>query len=206
MTAMTMQIPKGEIVETADHRVQMHAISWEHYELLLEIRGPRPRPRMAYLDGELELMTTSQDHERLKCWIRALAEVYMLEAGIDFSGYGSYTMKQAPKRAGAEADQCYRIGRDQSADRFADLAIEVVWTHGGISKLEIYRRLGVREVWFWEDEEIAVHALRDGAYVEVPMSAVIPGIDLALVATFLDEPVMSDAMQKYRAALQSLRT
>ena len=206
MTAMAMQIPRGEIVETADHRVLMRGISWDHYELLLGMRSERPQPRMAYLDGELELMTTSRDHERLKCWIRALTEVYMLDAGIAFSGHGSYTMKQAPECAGAEADQCYLIGRDPSTTRWPDLAIEVNWTRGGIDKLEIYRRFGVREVWFWESEEITVHALRDGSYVAVPASEVIPGIDLDLVTTFLDEPVMSDAMQKYRAALHARRT
>ena len=202
---MAMQIPRGEIVETADHRVLMRGISWDHYELLLSMRSERPQPRMAYLDGELELMTTSRDHERLKCWIRALAEVYMLDVRIAFSGYGSYTMKEAPQLAGAEADQCYLIGRDQSTTRWPDLAIEVNWTRGGIDKLEIYRRLGVREVWFWENEEITVHALRDGCYVALPASEVIPGIDLALVATFLDESVMSDAIREYGAALQALR-
>ena len=206
MTAMAMQIPPGEIVETADHRVFMRGISWDHYELLLSMRSERPQPRMAYLDGELELMTTSRDHERLKCWIRALAEVYMLHASIDFSGYGSYTMKQAPKLAGAEADQCYLIGRDQSESRWPDLAIEVNWTRGGINKLEIYRRLGVREVWFWENEEITVHVLRDGAYVAMRESTVVPGIHLDLLATFLDEPVMSKAIRDYGAALQAQRT
>ena len=107
--------------------------------------------------------------------------------------------------AGAEADQCYLLGRDQSESRWPDLAIEVNWTRGGINKLEIYRRLGVREVWFWENEVITVHALRDGAYVALPASEVVRGIDLKLVATFLDEPVMSDAIQNYRTALQSRR-
>ena len=53
MSAMAMQIPRGEIVETADHRVLMRGISWDHYELLLSMRSERPQPRMAYLDGEL---------------------------------------------------------------------------------------------------------------------------------------------------------
>lgn len=28
------------------------------------------------------------------------------------------------------------------------LAIEVVWTSGGLDKLDVYRKLGVREVWY----------------------------------------------------------
>jgi len=37
---------------------------------------------------------------------------------------------------------------------------EVVWTSGGIDKLEIYRRLGVGEVWRWKDSRIEIHVLQ----------------------------------------------
>jgi len=35
-----------------------------------------------------------------------------------------------------------------------------VWTSGGISKLEVYGRLGVRQIWFFEGGELTFHALR----------------------------------------------
>ena len=206
MAAMTMQIRKGEIVETADHRVLMSGISWSHYELMLEMRGERRQPRMAYLDGVLELRSTSEDHERITCWIRSLLEVYMLETGMDFGGYGSYTMTERADLAGAEADQCYRLGLDQTKGRSPDLAIEVIWTHGGVDKLEIYRRLGVREVWFWDDGAIEVHALVGAAYERRDRSLVVPGIDLGLLARYLDEPLMSAAIREYREALIGQRT
>lgn len=202
MTAVSAQIPRGEILETADQRVLMTGISWEHYELMLEMRGTRRAPRMAYLDGVLELMSTSEDHERIKDWVARLVEVYMLEAGMDFSGYGSYTMKQRAELAGAEADQCYRVGIDQTKGRAPDLAIEVVWTHGGLDKLEIYRRLGVREVWFWSAGELSVHALVGAQYERQQRSTVIPGIDLDLLTVYLDEPLMSTAIREYRDALR----
>ncbi len=37
-----------------------------------------------------------------------------------------------------------------------DLAIEVIWTSGGIDKLESYRGLGVGEVWFWREGRMEV--------------------------------------------------
>jgi len=43
-----------------------------------------------------------------------------------------------------------------------DIAIEVVLTSGGIEKLPVYAGLGVREVWFWEDDAFHLHALRVG--------------------------------------------
>ncbi|CAN5920157.1 Uma2 family endonuclease [soil metagenome] len=206
MTAMTAQIPKGEIVETADQRVLMNGISWEHYELMLGMRGTRRAPRMAYLDGVLELMSASEDHERIKDCVARLVEVYMLEAGMDFGGYGSYTMKQHAELAGAEADQCYRIGVDQTKGRAPDLAIEVVWTHGGIDKLEIYRRLGVREVWFWEGRAISVHVLVGAHHEGREGSAVVPGVDLGLLAGYVDEPLTSTAIRDYREALHHQRS
>jgi Uma2 family endonuclease len=56
-------------------------------------------------------------------------------------------------------DECYIVGPDQNKE-VPDLALEVVWTSGGLDKLEIYRRLGVGEVWIWKDGRITVHALR----------------------------------------------
>ena len=71
-------------------------------------------------------------------------------------------LRKAPKLAILEPDECYLIG-DQARDT-PDLAIEVVWTSGGIDKLEIYRRLGVREVWRWKDSRIEVYVLREQHY------------------------------------------
>jgi hypothetical protein len=56
---------------------------------------------------------------------------YALDRGIDLSPYGSWTLKGAPQQGGVEPDECYIVGADQSRER-PDLAIEVVWTSGGI--------------------------------------------------------------------------
>jgi Uma2 family endonuclease len=82
-----------------------------------------------------------------------------------------------------------------------DLAIEVVWTSGGVRKLDIYKQLGVQEVWFWRKGRISVHLLRDGEYVDAPSSRVLPGIDLTQLVGFLDRPTASQAIREYRAAL-----
>jgi Uma2 family endonuclease len=68
---------------------------------------------------------------------------------------------------GVEPDECYEVDGPKPAP---DLAIEVVWTHGGIDKLSIYRAFGVREVWSWIDGRIDVHALRGQAYERIPAS------------------------------------
>src|SRR5262249_15307349 len=153
-------VPDGEYVPTADRRIFFHDMPWSDFEAMLAMRGDRSAPRMAYLDGVLEIMSPSRGHEGTKSIIGSLVELFALETGLVLSAYGGWTLKDDPELAGLEPDECYIIGPDQSKDR-PDLAIEVIWTSGGIDKLEIYRRLGVREVWFWEDDELSVYVLAD---------------------------------------------
>src|SRR5207244_10147640 len=70
----------------------------------------------------------------------------------------------------------------RSSDLFPDLAIEVVLTSEGLDKLEIYRRLGVREVWFWRHEQFAIYHLRGQQYESAPNSVLLPDLNMALLA------------------------
>jgi len=111
----------------ADQRLIMPGVSWAGYEGLLALRGDAPVPRIAYLDGTMELMSPSRDRERLKSFIGCLIEAYAFDHDMELSPYGSWTLRRAPKEAGLEPDECYLIGPDQRAE-CPNLAIEVIWT------------------------------------------------------------------------------
>lgn len=198
----TRTIPPGEHVPTADQRIVLWNASWQRYEVELALRGESPLPRLHYLDGTLELMRPSQDHERLSQFLARLVEVFAEEHDIALAPYGSWTLKSGAGEAGAEPDQCYIIGTDQSKS-CPDLAIEVVWTSGGIDKLEIYKRLGITEVWFWLAGTLAVHRLGANGYEQVATSAFFPGLDLDLLCSFLDRATLNEAKHDYRAALHT---
>jgi Uma2 family endonuclease len=202
---MPMQVPRGEFVATADQRIVLHNVPWSHYEAQLAFRGDKASPRISYLDGSMELMRPSKDHECIKSYIGRLIEAYAMERDLDLSPYGAWTLKKAPKRAGVEPDECYLLGSDQNRDT-PDLVIEVVWTSGGIDKLEAYRRLGVPEVWFWKDDAIQIFALHEGQYAEVRRSPGLPLLDLALLVSFLDHPTAMQAVRAYRAALAAAQS
>ena len=195
-------VPAGEYVPTADQRLVTYNVPWSHFEVQLALRGENPVPRMAYLKGTLELTTPSRDHERIKSCIGALVTVYALERGIELSPYGSWTLKNAPEERSAEPDECFIVGIDQRKE-MPDLAIEVIWTSGGIDKLEIYCRLTVGEVWFWKAGHIDVYVLRDGKYQRAERSVLFPELDLDLLCSFLDHPTMTQAMKGFRDALRA---
>lgn len=168
--------------------------------MLLAVKGDRAGVRMAYLEGDLELMTPSRSHESINTMIGRLLEAYAEERGIDLNGHGSWTIKSAPTERGVEPDKCYIIGTERK--EAPDLAIEVVWTHGGLDKLEIDRGLGVGEVWIWKDGALAVFVLVGVAYQRAERSRLLPGLDLALLTSFLDHDSQTEAVRAFRAALR----
>jgi Uma2 family endonuclease len=184
-----------------DQRLVMYGISWSGYEAQLALRGEAPVPRIAYLDGTMELMSPSRDHERIKSYIGRLIEAWALERGVDLSPYGAWTVRHAPKASGLEPDECYIVGSEQHAER-PDLAIEVLWTAGGIDKFEIYRRLGVPEVWVWRDGAIVIHVLRASGDYEISQQSVqLPGLDVLMLSSFLEYPTAMQAVRAFRKAL-----
>lgn len=204
MHAVAATIAAGEHVPTADERIVLRGVPWSRYEVELALRGERAVPRLAYLEGALELASPSKEHERLTSFLGRLVEAFADETGLELSPYRSWTLESGPRQAGAEPDECYLVGEDQTRD-VPDLVIEVVWTSGGLDKLEIYRRLGVREVWFWREGRLEAHGLVDGTYVRVATSVQLPGLDLALLGQFLDRPTVQAAKRDYRAALAAAR-
>jgi Uma2 family endonuclease len=192
----------GEYVPTADERVVMHCVPWDHYQVQLALRGERSAPRISYLDGALEIMSPSRDHERIAPYISHLVMAYALERGIELTPYRSWTLQKVQEKGGLEPDECYIIGSNQDA-AVPHLAIEVTWTSGGIDKLEIYRRLGVGEVWFWKDGRIDVYTLKGDRYERAERSGALPELDLQLVTSLLDQPTATQAVRALRDALRT---
>lgn len=194
-----------ERVLDEDQVVALDGATWADYQRLLAIRGDRSVPRLTYLEGRLEIMTPSRSREKTASRVGRLVEAYCLHAGIEFEALGSWTLERKDVERGAEPDECYLFG-DAALDedpQAPQLAIEVEWSRRATSKLDVYRRLSVPEVWIWHrrSSTVSVHVLRGDAYVEADASEVLQGLDLAQLASFLDRPTASAAIRDYRAAL-----
>jgi Uma2 family endonuclease len=117
------------------------------------------------------------------------------------SGYGSWTLRNVPKERALEPDECYIIGDTRGKDS-PDLAIEVIWTSGGLDKLEVYRALGVEEVWFWHDGTIRMYRLSGECYTDLAHSLAFPGLDVSLLAQLADYEDQTQALLKFRDSLR----
>src|SRR5260221_9682533 len=188
--------------ESSDHddTIVLRGATWADYQRILTIRGDASVPRVTFLEGILELMSPSKSHEVIKSVIGRLVEAWCQEKSVDITPYGSWTLQDAASERGAEPDECYIVG-DRDADR-PDLAIEVIWTSGGIDKLEVYRKLRVREVWIHEKGALRLFALRGDRYEPLAASEVLPGIDHDVLCSFVLIRPMTLAVRSYREALR----
>src|SRR5207244_3372872 len=164
----------------AEQRVVFCGVAWDRYLAFDKKLGDdRPGPRLYYLAGELEVMTTSNEHERVKKWIGGFMDDFFLEAGTEIMPRGQATMRLALKEAGAEPDESWCIGPEKE---FPDLVLEIALTSGGIDKLEIYRRFKVLEVWFWRRNKLEIFALGSaGTYERLQKSRLLPLLDIPLI-------------------------
>jgi Uma2 family endonuclease len=204
MSTAAANVPMPPEEPRGDDIVVLRGATWQDLLRLLEVRGDHGVPRFHYLDGELQIMSPSDPHERIKSLLGCLVEAYCLERGVDFFTVGSWTIRDRAAQAAAEPDECWVFGQafPEGDGGRPDLAIEVEWSRGALRKLEIYRRLRVREVWIWRRGVVVPHVLGEAAYAEVEASAVLSGIDLAQLAAAVDlQPPTSAVIRAYRAAL-----
>jgi Uma2 family endonuclease len=166
-----------------DHIVYLSNVSWADYERIDALRDEGSVPRLTYVEGTLELMSPGTPHESDKTKLARIFEAYLDHLDIDAEGVGSWTVKNKRKKLGAEADECYvftkvPVGPSVKAP---DLVIEVVYSSGSVDKLEVWRRLGAKEVWFWQRGALAVFVRKADAFVAARRSSLVPALELALL-------------------------
>ncbi len=192
-----------ETIPAPAQRLVLTGITWPQYEALIALFIDQfPALRMTYLEGTLELMTTSLEHERLKKIFARLIEAFAEEYDLELNGYGSATFRSQAAARGLEPDECYYLGEVRE---FPDIALEVALSSGGIDKLQVYQGLGIAEVWIWADQHLTFYRLisATAGYEVIPTSQFLPQLDPALLTAFIDLPSQTQAVKAYRQALRA---
>ena len=193
MTAATIAPPIKE------SPLLFEGLTWREFKAVEQLLD-RPGYRLSFLDGILEIRRRSEEpQEIIKERIGALVEQYLLMAGFDFTPTGSMTLESETGKVKREADESYKLAPGR---RLPDLAIEIVFSSGGIDKLEAYKRLKIPELWFWEDGLLEVYHLRgegDGLHYEkISSSEEVQGIDLDLLLRCMNMVNHVDAIKTFQ--------
>lgn len=178
----------------------LNKVSWFYYVHLLSTFQENAAFRLSYLDGVLEVVAPSRRHEGIKKRIATLLEVYFEETSTEYFPLGSTTLRSETQKAGGEPDESYCLGAEKP---IPDLVVEVTLTSGGVDKLAIYQRLGVPEVWFWQDEQLTVYCLRGERYEQSDRSQLLPQLDLGRVTSYINYPQPLAAVKEFRQSLRA---
>jgi Uma2 family endonuclease len=156
---------------------------------------------MTYIEGVLELMSPSPEHELWKKNIARLVELFAHLKRIDLYGYGSATFRREARDRGAEPDECYLVEK-KLAD-YPEIVLEVVHTSPLIDKLDVYSAFGVAEVWVFRNGAFTLYALdAAGRYQVRPSSARVPGLAFEVVARYAVREDTPQALREFEAEIR----
>jgi Uma2 family endonuclease len=174
--------------------------TWQEFRLMQSLFKERRSIKLTYLDGHLELMTISEQHELIKSLLSFFIQYYLMTHEIEYTPVGSATRESEEKAVSFEPDESYYIG---TAGMQPNLAIEVIISSGNLSKLEKYRRLQIQEVWFWENDTISIYYLCDTEkiYQSVSHSQLLPNLEIDLLVHCLKMPSRLEAMKAFQEKL-----
>jgi len=179
-------------------------ISWQQYESLSGEIGDSLAYLVSYFEGVLEIVAPSRRHEREKSRIGDLLLIYFLETNTEYFPMGSTTLRNLESQAAAEPDESYCIGFEKP---LPDLVIEVIITSGSINRLELYQKLGIQEVWFWQNSQLTIYCLKQStqtsAYEKTTRSEILPNLDINLLTGSVNNPNPLAAAKQFRQSLSS---
>ena len=171
-------------------RICIPGVNWTFYEWLVDSIPEGTGVRVAFDGTDVEIMTTSPEHEDFKELLGRFVGLVAEELGIPHKSMGETTWKRVRVNRGIEADQCFYFRPDKLAAAAAakakrtndvahypdpDLAIEVDLSPSALDRPGIYAALKVAEVWRFNGQNLRIDRLSSrGRYAAVAASKLLP--------------------------------
>ena len=189
MSTSTMNRRRGAAVP-GETRILIPGVDWRFYDWLVDSIPEGSGVRVAFDGTDVEIMTTSPEHEDFKELLGKFVGLVAEELGIPYKSMGETTWKREGVNRGIEADQCFYFRPDKltaAAKAKArktndvtdypdpDLAIEVDLSPSELDRPGIYAALKVAEVWRFDGQTLWIDRLSSrGRYTRATASRLLP--------------------------------
>lgn len=187
MLSIILRTSINNAYEDKDKTIILADTGWNDY---LELSEQNPKYRFSYYKNVITIMSPSRNHERIKKTVAILIETYCRLNQTQFFAFGSSDIK-TPPLAAKQPDESYCFETEKD---IPDLAIEVVFSSGGIKDLEKYKVLGIKEVWFWENNQLNIYVLIDSNYCLMLNSFYLPTISIDLLNKYISRGFSEDLL------------
>ena len=176
--------------------ITLSDVSWKQYEEFLKDFEEKAGWRLAYDEGNLEIMPPLAEHEKPSRSVDRFVWTYCDFFDLTVESLGSTTYRRKLKRKGIEPDACYYV---QSVNKIIgkienlkpetypvpDIAVEIDVTHGSLDKFKIYAALGVPELWLYDGKKVSFYQLQGKKYNQSETSLSFPKLSAAVLTKFL---------------------
>lgn len=191
--------------------VILHNVGWQTYQTLLADMGEHRSARLAFDRGTLEIKMPSKLHELINRLLERIVTTLTEELGMNILSLGSTTFSYEALEQGFEPDSCFYI---QNADRVhpeddtppqdfpPDLVVEVDITSSSRSRLNIYKAIGVPEIWRYNRQGLAILQLRQDEYMDCEYSSIFPMVSAEILGEIIEQGKQS---KNHNALIQELR-
>lgn len=225
----TIPVPSWSIAELAAWAMKVmpagesllsNNVPWKTYEKILDLRDrERPRAKLNFDRGRLEVMTKSIGHERYAAAFEHLVLCLADAFDLPLVDCRETTVRREDVDAGFEPDVWFYVGPnatrmasaaslDFQKDPPPDLAIEIEISRSLTDRLPLYARLGVVEIWRFDGSELNIGRIDSNCrYVASEFSQFFPRIaakqieELALLGGSLDTMTL---LRRYREWVRKL--
>jgi Uma2 family endonuclease len=163
-------------------------------------------PRLAYDQGELEILSPLAEHEEITWAIERIVEAIAGASRIRFRNLRSTTFKRVDLERGFEADASFYFGQaaelvrgtreiELSVDPPPHLVVEVDLTLASLDKFPIYASLGVPEIWRFRGGRLEMLESVDGTYRSIERSVLLPVLTSDAATGWIASSRTSDAFE-----------
>ncbi len=76
-----------------------------------------------------------------------------------------------------------RLNKDKD---LPDLAVEVIFSSGGVADLQKYQSLKIPEVWFWQNNVITFYQLENNNYQVIETSKYLSNLESSKIINFIN--------------------
>jgi Uma2 family endonuclease len=195
--------PLDRIELTPGSAICIGGVDWAGYIALLQQLGENRATRIAYTQETLEIRMPGQLHESINRLLAAIVMTLAEEDGYECNGLGSMTIDRPNLGRAIEPDSCFYIQNARngqgmevnisSSDLPPDLAIEVDIANRSDTKFDIYRSIGVPELWVYQREGknspagvVKFYQLKNGLYVDVAQSQAFPSVTTEQIVQWIE--------------------
>ena len=175
-----------------DQILTITGATWADYQQFESDRGYR----VAYFNGEITVVSPGRNHERIAAVINRLIVAYCEKYNISDFPFGQ-TRLNVWGQAGRESDLAYAFDIDKD---LPDLAVEVIFSSGDVETLKSsYQRIGIPELWIWQDNKITFYCLEADRYTVVKFSKIFHRLESSSFVQYINRGIIESpaVIKKY---------